>query len=242
MMGHTHALCGALAGLAVAVTLPEAHSAVIAPVFAAVGAGAALMPDLDHPSSTAARSLGPLSGGIASVVRFVSGGHRKGTHSILGTAVATAIFAVLVAGLPTLLAPHTAGRAAWALAVSLVGPVVAGFVAAIGVGAVVGGRVGTLLALAAGAAVGFGAHASAGPLAWQGLVVVFAAGYLAHLAGDMFTKEGVPLAWPAGGNIRLAMLTTGSFTETRLLVPLLTVAVLAGLGWIYWPAAASLVG
>jgi len=51
------------------------------------GAGA-LLPDLDQTGSTAARSLGFVSLLAAWIVRAVSGGHRKGTHSLAGYATA----------------------------------------------------------------------------------------------------------------------------------------------------------
>lgn len=59
MMGRTHALTGALAGLVIGRwlgldTLPD-----LLP-FATVTAGYALLPDLDHPSASATRLLGPI--------------------------------------------------------------------------------------------------------------------------------------------------------------------------------------
>lgn len=239
-MGHTHALSGAVAGLAVVYFLGHSADAyTLAPMFAAVGAGAALMPDLDHPSSTAARSLGPLSRVVARVLRTLSGGHRKGTHSIIGTLLSTAVFAALVVWLPKELAPYATGSIAAAAAVALLGPVIAGYVAAVGVGTAVPGAAGSVVGLAVGVAVGFGLHDNPG--SWTALTVAYGIGYLAHLAGDLFTRDGVPLAWPVAGPMRLAYLRTGSFTENMIVVPTLTLAMAVGLLGAYLPVAQRLV-
>ena len=73
MMGHSHALTGWCAGLAVAPlvglhTLPE-----VLP-FATAAAGYALLPDLDHPGATASRFLGPLTGLLSRLLRLCSRG------------------------------------------------------------------------------------------------------------------------------------------------------------------------
>ncbi|WP_262925695.1 metal-dependent hydrolase [Kocuria atrinae] len=56
---------------------------------ALICAGAALLPDIDHPSGTVARSLPPFSGWLARIVSRLSGGHRRGTHSVIGLLVFT---------------------------------------------------------------------------------------------------------------------------------------------------------
>ena len=51
---------------------------------ALVCAGAAMLPDADHRSATISRSLPPISNVVTRVVAGISGGHRNGTHSVLG--------------------------------------------------------------------------------------------------------------------------------------------------------------
>lgn len=51
---------------------------------AIICAGAAMLPDADHPSATIARSLPPFSNVVTRMISAVSGGHRNGTHSVLG--------------------------------------------------------------------------------------------------------------------------------------------------------------
>ncbi|GAA1868776.1 metal-dependent hydrolase [Myceligenerans crystallogenes] len=97
MMGGHHAATGAAAWVAVTSTAPFAFgwyegvsdTGVLAG--ALVCAGAALLPDADHHSGTIANALSPVSNWVVKVVETVSGGHRKGTHSILGVVVFTAI-------------------------------------------------------------------------------------------------------------------------------------------------------
>ena len=88
MLGHDHALSGALAFAAVAPLLPV--GGIQLAVAATLTAGAGVLPDLDEPGSTIARTFGFLTGTFAWIVNRISGGHRKGTHSLLGVALLTA--------------------------------------------------------------------------------------------------------------------------------------------------------
>lgn len=105
MMRAGHAITGLCAGLAAApvlgVTTPSA--AVLGGV---VTAGAALLPDLDHPGATASRRLGWMTGGLSRALRACSaklyaatkgprdergnGKHRHMTHSLLFAALLAA--------------------------------------------------------------------------------------------------------------------------------------------------------
>jgi inner membrane protein len=75
MMGVTHALAGALVGLAAGGWAG-----------AAAGALGALLPDIDHPHSIAGRRSGVLGGAVRLVV-----GHRGALHSGLAVAVVLAL-------------------------------------------------------------------------------------------------------------------------------------------------------
>src|SRR5699024_5704577 len=81
-------------------------------IFAGVTAGAALLPDLDTPQATIARSFGPLSQGLAHVVEtgsrtfcnatrtkkddYCNNGHRTATHTLLFAIVAGLVVTGLV--------------------------------------------------------------------------------------------------------------------------------------------------
>src|SRR5437764_1649244 len=75
MLGHDHALSGALAFAVVAPLLPV--SGIQLAVAATLTAGAGILPDLDEPGSTIARTFGFLTGTFAWIVHRISGGHRK---------------------------------------------------------------------------------------------------------------------------------------------------------------------
>jgi membrane-bound metal-dependent hydrolase YbcI (DUF457 family) len=123
MMGAHHAACGAAAWVAVttqfevglgslAAAFPVLPDAVtiglglvdVSPVGVLTGAlvtaGAALLPDADHHSATIANSLPPLSNILCDGIGRISGGHRHGTHSLIGIAGFVAV--AWVAGLWTL--------------------------------------------------------------------------------------------------------------------------------------------
>ena len=89
MMGRTHALSG-LALYAAGSLLFDLPTGSIL-LGGAVCAGAAVLPDIDHPGSGISRTFGPITRSLAWVVGKVSGGHRNGTHSALGAALLAAI-------------------------------------------------------------------------------------------------------------------------------------------------------
>lgn len=114
MMGAHHAACGASAWIALTskveipldavtekmgwnpVTLQIGLDLLDVPGFgvvlgALICAGAALLPDADHHSATIAHSLPPVSNILCRVLGKLSGGHRHGTHSLLGILFFTAI-------------------------------------------------------------------------------------------------------------------------------------------------------
>ena len=74
MLGHSHALSGAVTGAATGIFLHLSEPRTIA--LAGFTAGMALLPDLDKCGSSPARCLGFLSEAVAKVIAKVSGGHR----------------------------------------------------------------------------------------------------------------------------------------------------------------------
>ena len=86
LSGAAHTLTFLPQGVDVGLGLiPVSPSGVLAG--AIVTAGAALLPDADHRNATIAHSLPPLSNVVCTEVGKVSGGHRHGTHSVIGVAV-----------------------------------------------------------------------------------------------------------------------------------------------------------
>lgn len=215
MMGRTHALSGVVAYLAAAAAVPTWHTSLGELVLGtAVAAGAAMLPDLDHPQSRIARAAGPVSWVVAVVVARLGGGHREVTHSLLGVA----LMALATWGIGT----------AGALPLGLW----AAFLGALALGAVGPWRrfgiVYTLLCLLSAAAL-ITVSAVDGPRVWV-MVAAVAIGALTHVLGDMLTREGCPLLWPWRRRMALAALRTDGWVERLVVAPVLLIAALALLG------------
>lgn len=58
-----------------------------------------MLPDADHHNATIAHSLPPLSNAVCAGIGKVAGGHRHGTHSVIG--IAAFVFVAWLAGLWT---------------------------------------------------------------------------------------------------------------------------------------------
>ena len=210
MMGAHHAACGAAAWVALTTNLhvdltvlaekapflPHAmdigfglmHVSPIAVVTGALfTAGAALASDADHHNATIAHSLPPLSNVICAGIGKVSGGHRHGTHSIVG--IAAFVFIAWLAGLWTMeLAPFgTVYPGAGILAVLMVA-----FAAkALKIIPDAMRKAPWVVGLSVGAFIGLFAPQEQG---W--LPLAMGIGVIVHILGDMMTTEGCNLAWP----------------------------------------------
>jgi membrane-bound metal-dependent hydrolase YbcI (DUF457 family) len=219
MMGHSHAVSGALAWMAGAPAASAALDLGWGPGEYAVGAlvcaGAAILPDLDHPSSTIARTFGPLSYAVSKLLNLIAGGHRQATHSFLFAFLAGAgAFAALtafgnIAGLALVF--FFASFAVKALHLAPKGSGISGWLAVVSEAAVL-----TFLA------------DKYGPEEWSYLVPAIIIGSIVHLLGDCLTPEGVPYFWPWRYRFSLPIIAhTGNFLETRIITPLMTVALIA---------------
>ncbi|OZB88973.1 MAG: hypothetical protein B7X41_05320, partial [Microbacterium sp. 14-71-5] len=99
MLGVHHAGTGLAAWVAFTASSPFIPSFGVMPLEPAavalggvVAAGAALLPDADHPSATISYSVPVVGKAVTSAIGSASGGHRHGTHSGL-----SAILVVMVA-------------------------------------------------------------------------------------------------------------------------------------------------
>ena len=255
MMGAHHAACGAAAWVALttdihvdltllaekAPFLPHAMniglglwdvSPIAVVTGALVTAGAAMVPDADHHNATIAHSLPPLSNVMCAGIGKISGGHRHGTHSIVGI-VAFVVIAWL-AGLVTVETDFfgTIYPGAGILSVLLVA-FAAKALKIIPDGMrkspwAVGLSIGTFITLFAPQEQGW-------------FPVAMGLGVIVHILGDMMTTEGCNLAWPwaikppkafknipilnacwhSNGYMTIPVLGhAGSFREWLLLIPI----------------------
>ena len=237
MLGVNHATSGAVLGLAVAGYAPQVLGVVptagTVVTFAAVCAGAALLPDLDHPSSTATRHFTVASFLASTVVRPLSGlvyrltrarrdtgkgTHRGLTHTVLGAvALGTAV---------------NLASAQWGTPV-LIGTLFVCIALAIkGLDAIVPGP--PSLVVAAGLTFAVEQYlpgGTAGTAGWLGTAVML--GMVVHSAGDAVTESGAPLLWPLTirqrrwypvGSPRPLRFRTGGRVEAWVVAPALVVA------------------
>ena len=205
-MGHSHALSGLAVG---AGTLPWApvHGTVAQVSWVAAVGGFAMLPDLDQPGSTISRMWGPLTDIPSGLVSRVARGHRWGTHDTLLAPVVFFAIATLAA------------RSYWS---SLLLVAIAIGLALRALNFVIPGNAENTvlgnLALSWAGAWWLLAH-SPSPL-WLPWAV--AAGVVTHIAGDLLTREGVPVpvVWIVH-RCRLAItpLRTGTTLEKAVLAP-----------------------
>lgn len=212
MMGRTHALSGGVAWVGVMVPVDHyVHH--LTPAGAGLGlaisTGAAMLPDLDHPNSTIANTYGVVTKKLCEGIAAISGGHRKATHSFLGTAAFTGIAALMTstlwtAALLTWLCLGMGVRALWKRPRNRRnGRFDYGDVAGL-----VNAAVAAVLALA----LVFTAHDHVVP------VIAVAVGYLTHLVGDTLTKQGVNWMWPNMYRVKLTTMRTGGPGEKAFVV------------------------
>jgi len=239
MLGRDHALSGAVvfAALAPSMHVTAAHLA----AGVVLGAGAGVLPDIDHPDSTIARSFGFLTEWFAWVVDRISGGHRHGTHSLLGIAVFTA--GAYGAGLFQLSEPKAAATGHLVFSWHMVpAALVLALLYSSALRALhIGGHHGDLLGVAAALVTCFTGADLTQLTVWSWHVPLLAAataiGCAAHIAGDELTHGGCPLLWPASMHEfhllpRPLQITTAKLCETWIVFPLL----LVGLAVAVWHA------
>ncbi|GGK72652.1 membrane protein [Sphaerisporangium melleum] len=240
MMGHTHALSGAAAWLLVApglVALPGVTALREIPVLgglagdltpivanalspaelvagAVVCAGAAMLPDLDHPHATIAQTFGPATWVLSKAVNWLSGGHRHMTHSLL-FALAAGFGAHLLAD------GHPIGRDV--LVILMIGLALR----AVGIG--IPGRTMTSAMVNIGLTAAAFILLRAAQVGYLWLGFAIAIGCLAHVIGDCLTERGCPVLWPLRHRWLLPWkigIKTGRAFEIKILGPLLSVVVL----------------
>jgi membrane-bound metal-dependent hydrolase YbcI (DUF457 family) len=238
MLGRDHALSGALAfaGVAPLIHVTGWHLA----IGMAMTAGAGVLPDLDEPGSTIARTFGFLTGAFAWLVHTLSGGHRKGTHSLIGIAALTAGTVAAASWQKTTWAAD--GRLAHPWHLVPAGLALALLFAA-GLRALrLGGHLGDAAGIALAALVVWKGWdlALVGRGHWPVLAACTALGMLAHVAGDMCTHDGCPLLYPLSQHEfgllpEPVRITTNKLAEHWVVTPLLV----AGLGYFLWKDAGS---
>jgi membrane-bound metal-dependent hydrolase YbcI (DUF457 family) len=219
MMGHTHALSGAAAWLALAPVFTDhallgQYAIGLSPAQLAAGAvvcaGAAMLPDMDHHDGTIANTFGIVSRWMCRGVAFVSGGHRHATHSLLFAAGA---------GFGSYWLAEHAQKAWWVVLFLLIGLGIRG----IGIGLKERDDVTGLLNAAIAAGLVYVMRDL--DMTFAGYAV--ALGCLAHVVGDCLTPEGCPVFWPIPQRLGVPVVPrTNGHVERWVLTPVLTLGVI----------------
>ena len=236
MMGYSHTVSAAAGWLALVETgvvhVPDTPTLVVTTLACA---GAGMLPDIDHHNGSIANTIPPFSRWMARFVGAISGGHRKGTHSILGLVAfwAIAYFASMLSyqGIPwasLLLAMFSGGLALHVLGAP-------------------GGWLGAL-------ALGWAAYTtdSFSLLPWA-----IAAGATIHLLGDALTTRGVnpfypitikpvvpSLLWKKSGYMALPILGDAGSAREKALTLVLTCYIVWVAGGVLgmWAAPSAVIG
>lgn len=219
MMGRSHALTGIAAGIGATYAITLSVPAAIAGT--AVCTGAALLPDIDHPNSTVSHTFGPVTQAFCWIMNHLTGGHRRGTHSIAGIAALGAIaeFGVLYrhAARPALYVPAQ---------IALCVIIILTFAGAIRLLKIPGwiddfAPVPIVIALVCLTDV---------PL--EIIPPALMLGAAIHILGDVVTRQGCPIFWPLDQkNYRLNLFTTNGKVERLIVVPLVIITIVAELVW-----------
>ncbi|TVU66577.1 metal-dependent hydrolase [Paenarthrobacter nitroguajacolicus] len=191
MMGGHHAASGAAAWIAIASTGPYAlgwypldSTGIL--IGAMATAGTALVCDWDHRHSTIANSLPPLSNVIAVGIEKASGGHRQGTHSLLG-ASAFVVLAAMAAQFQMVTPVGKLSVGAGLLCMFMINLAAK----ALNLFPKSGWITNWLFAVVMAGLVTWFA-----PDQWGWLPLSMLTGVVVHIVGDMITVGGVPLLWP----------------------------------------------
>jgi membrane-bound metal-dependent hydrolase YbcI (DUF457 family) len=218
-MGRTHVLAATAISLAAAAPLSTEVMHRQLPVgsllvFAVITGGYGVLPDFDHPSATLARTLGPATKAIATFIHAISGGHRKGTHTIR--------CAALMVGLVTFLSVRFGNEAE--LPVAFIGFYLFAMILKLAPNPSTGGAEFVYLLEAAAATTA--TYYLIADWWWLPWAVGF--GVIGHIAADCLTTQGVPILYPILPRIIVKLPILGSTDSARE----------HGLAWLLVPAIA----
>lgn len=238
--GPTHAISG-LAAWAAVTSLANTHAiGQLSPKTWVVGAtlasGAALLPDIDHPKSTVARTFGGISRGFSAAISGLSGflyrltrtkrdSNREGTHRGF---THTVVFAIIAGLITTAIVQTSDGTALGVLMFFFAGLAVRGIMHSWSP------RRDAILITVASLALTVACWMWAGdqPTEAAAFGVAVMIGCIAHFIGDAITEQGCPMLWPIplGGKTwfpvappKLMRMKTGGRVEMVLIGPGLTI-------------------
>jgi membrane-bound metal-dependent hydrolase YbcI (DUF457 family) len=202
MMGKSHALTG-LTGAAIG--WAAMHGSV-GPAEVVIGGsmmvGGAMIPDIDHPNSNSSRTFGPVTGAFCWLIGKATGGHRRGTHSITGVA---ALAGLMMIGLAYRHTPAV---------VLLIFPMIIALASAVRLFRIPG-----YLDDLAPVPIIIGLVLFT-PLPLWYVPGAVGVGCLIHIAGDLITRQKIPVWWPwSRTGYALNLITTNGVAERWVITP-----------------------
>jgi membrane-bound metal-dependent hydrolase YbcI (DUF457 family) len=181
MLGRSHLLVGAAGYLTVGQAMIHyANHRPLTPGELVAGtvvcAGAAMLPDIDHPNATVSRALGPVTWFASRAASRLFGGHRVGTHSLPFAALMSLLVAYGLAHVHSQILAFFLCFFFTSLCVRVMTEADGAVCAVISAG------------VASAMIMGAPGH--------QWLADAIGLGCLLHIAADGVTTEGICLMWP----------------------------------------------
>jgi membrane-bound metal-dependent hydrolase YbcI (DUF457 family) len=197
MLAKTHMLVGATSFIAATQIVDTPTTPVQLALGMFVAAGAAILPDLDTPGATAARSLGPITQIFSLMIKGLAGGHRRGTHSILGFA----LFALLIFSVCRIAGDNTLVRVLLCcIPIGIMSRTITSHVK---------GWMSVVVMIGASYLVYQETNTS-----YTWIIVALLVGYASHIVADSMTKDRIMLFYPfSKKKLGLGVFTTGSNAE-----------------------------
>lgn len=216
MMGRSHFASGIVAFEATAAQMHYTPTQAV--IGAVVVSSAALLPDIDHPQATVSRTFGPISRGVSKGIAALAGGHRRGTHCLLGIGLLAAIAQGCVMNRHALL-----GMAVLSMILILT--------LAAGVRMLkIPGWIDDLAPIPVVLAGVFVSN-----IDLTTVPVALAIGCLAHSIGDSLTNSGWMPFWPlSDARLKFGLFKTGGKFETLVVFPVLVLAAVGMAWWKVW--------
>ena len=219
MLGYSHATSGALGWLATAPVISHLIGKPLGMKELAVGAvacaGAALLPDIDHPQATIAYTFGPITKIISKWIHTLAGGHRQATHSLVFSVGFGLLCQLLTLGgnkasIITMFFLSTFAFRGLGLVVPFMPSAWKNFTVILQAAALTFVMVKWM------------------PGTWWWLGLAASMGCIIHLIGDSLTPEGVPWFWPNKYRFSIPIIShTGNIMEKAIISPIMT-------GIVFW--------
>lgn len=216
MMGRSHFVSGIVAFEATAAWMHYTPEQAVIGVI--VATSASLLPDIDHQHATISRTYGPITVGVSRVIAKLAGGHRRGTHSLLGIGA----FGLLAQA--CVMNRHTVWAAALLSAILIV---------TIAAGVRILRIPGWIDDLAPIPVVVFGVAFTNIDLSSVPAALVL--GCVTHVIGDCLTNSGCPILWPLSDErLKFGLFRTGKWAEKWVVFPVLVLAACGMYMWKVW--------